>query len=169
VAASCRALATALFSRNPVPRALQLQFATASPIRLGCKILLPHHASRMSSQSMPLPSGCKSLVRRCSHRRASTTPLGFKFMFYNGAGRHRSWSQMNNVLSRCRGVGRTDGRKLRKLAESRELLHHACRLRDGVRMIFRRSLFSTRSREHREGGSAVQEFKIILTHSCQFR
>ena len=61
-----RVAGTALFSRNRMPRASQMQSATASPIPPGYNSLLPRPVCRMNSQLMPLLGGCKSLAPRCN-------------------------------------------------------------------------------------------------------
>ncbi len=84
-ARSLRAAATGSFSRNPAPRALRLQFATASRIRVSCKILLPHHASEMNLQLTHLLSGYKSSARRCRPPTCINEPFSLRFVLYNGA------------------------------------------------------------------------------------
>ncbi len=66
-------------------RALQLQFATASLIRVGCKFSLPHHASEMNLQLTHLLSGYKSSARCCRLPTCINEPFSLRFVFYNGA------------------------------------------------------------------------------------
>jgi len=64
---------------------LQLQFATASRIRVSCEILLPHHASQINLQLMRLLSGYKSSARRCRPPTCINEPFSLRFVLYNAA------------------------------------------------------------------------------------